>query len=388
MSLASALEQAAEALPEYADVIRPANGDPERLLQGLDVAGAKRVLQWLLESDPPEGGELAAAWAELDAGSAVVAALDPEAFPKLARKALRRALHRLRSRGVALPEREAAPSVAKLPQLEDDLGGAFLSVPDPSGAELAVRVERNPSGGARILQAAFDWERGVLDFRVFEVNRSQARALLRDIAASAREGFASVAPAVWARVLDRAYASQPAERPAPAAFVEWRGRLVRGTEAVGLPGDQARAALAPQDEPAALRQLAEWIGEGRIGPWPPPAALLEAFGRRVRETLESKLLVDDGQRRRQLDALLGDLAEERYRAARGEATALRFETLSYISWKKEKIDEAMVYLSGANVFREMNPKLNPLARALLGKSLDPLLQAWKEEDKSSLLVRP
>jgi hypothetical protein len=388
VSLASALEQAAEALPEYADVIRPANGDPERVLQGLDVESARQVLQWLLENVPGDGGELAAAWAELEAGSVVVAALDPEAFPKPARKALRRAFHRLRSRGVALPEREVAPSVAKLPQLEDDLGGAFLSVPDPSGAQLAVRVERNPAGGARILQGAFDWERGVLDFRVFEVNRSQARALLRDIAASAREGFAPVAPALWARVLDRACEAQPADRPAPAAFIEWRGRLVRESEVAELPGDEARAALVPQEDSAALRELTEWIGEGRVGPWPPSAAELEAFGRRVRETLESKLLVDDGQRRRQLDALLGDLAEERYRAERGDATARRLETLAYIFWKKEKLDEARIYLSGADAFKELSPKLNPIARALLGKSLEPLLKAWKQEDERSLLVRP
>ena len=48
MSLATALERAAEALPSEADVIRPANGDPDRLLAGLSAEGAVRVLVSLL----------------------------------------------------------------------------------------------------------------------------------------------------------------------------------------------------------------------------------------------------------------------------------------------------------------------------------------------------
>ena len=43
MSLAGALEQAASALPDAADAIRPANGDPVRLLELLDPETAARV---------------------------------------------------------------------------------------------------------------------------------------------------------------------------------------------------------------------------------------------------------------------------------------------------------------------------------------------------------
>ena len=391
MSLASALEQAATALPDRADSIRPANGDPERLLEGLEPDAAREVLGWLLEHDAAAGEELALAWAELDAGAELVAALDPDALPKPGRKGLRRALHRIRSRGVSLPERPTQPSVARLPQREDDLGGAFLSLPDPSGAQLAVRVDRNPSGGARIFHGAFDWARGLLDFRVYEVNRSQARKLLRDLAAAGAEGFAPVSPRMWFEVLKELGESQPNDRPLPTAFREWRSRLAadgEDTEGGGLPGERVRAAVSVAGPAAAARRVAEWVAEGRIGPWAPPAAELEGFGRRVRETLESKIVVDEGQRRRQLDALIGEFADEWFAGSRGEAVARRLETMAYVFWKREKLEDSEACIAGSEVFRDSAPRDNPIARALLGKSLDPILRAWRREDQDSLLVRP
>ena len=47
-ALPEALERAAAELSEYADDIRPANGDPAQLAQNLSVEAGARVLTWLL----------------------------------------------------------------------------------------------------------------------------------------------------------------------------------------------------------------------------------------------------------------------------------------------------------------------------------------------------
>jgi len=62
VSLAAALERAAEALTADADAIRPANGDPDRLLRDLEPAAAVRLLDWLLREAPDAGEELVEAW--------------------------------------------------------------------------------------------------------------------------------------------------------------------------------------------------------------------------------------------------------------------------------------------------------------------------------------
>jgi hypothetical protein len=86
LSLARALEAAASALPEYEDAIRPANGDPERLLAALTPLAATQVLAWLLDNHPDDGEELALAWADLETGSAPLRGVADGPIGKAGRK--------------------------------------------------------------------------------------------------------------------------------------------------------------------------------------------------------------------------------------------------------------------------------------------------------------
>ena len=142
MSLADILEAAASALPDDAESIRPANGDPFQLMDRLGADGASRVLAWVLANEPESGAELAMAWVDVEGGPAVLASLEEGGLPKAGRKALRKALHRLRSRGIALPaKRKAAPVVARLPRIEDDLEAGYVSAHDPRGARRGAGIQ-------------------------------------------------------------------------------------------------------------------------------------------------------------------------------------------------------------------------------------------------------
>lgn len=387
MSLASALESAAAALPKAEAVIRPANGDPRRVLDGLDGDAAREVLAWLVEHDASAGEELLASWIEDERGAALLAEVDPAPFSKAARKVLRRARHRLRSRGVEVSE-PTAEVTATLPELEDSLGGAFLSFPDPSGAQMALRVEPRAGGGARILHAVFDFERGVLEFRAHDANRSQGRRLLRELGQSGQSGqggFAAISPEAWAALLVRAAEAQPEDRPLPMAYAESRARWDATAE---IPAAQGGADDGDDADGAAIRRGVEWVQEGRLGPWPPRRAELEAAGERVRQALQSRLLVDDNQRRRQVDSVLGDAADERYAGEAAERTAQRFDTAAFVLAASGTAEDAAVCVACARAFRSTPPRDNPVARALLGRSLEPLMREWQEEEAASLLVRP
>jgi hypothetical protein len=389
VNLAEALEAAASALPAHADAIRPANGDPERLLAALDAAAASEILRWLLDARPDEGAELAIAWADSEAGAAPIRAVDEAALGKAGRKALRRAQHRLRSRGVAIDAPAPAPHVATLPRLEDELHAALLSPPDPSGAQLAVLVEPAPSGGARVFQGVLDLERGVLELRVIQVNRSQARGLLREVGADAQLAATPAPRDAIAALFARAAAVQPPDRALPAAFTEWRARLARPPEGTATPGELARAALGGGEPLASLlREVAEAVVAGTYGPWPPDFDVLRGLAEKVRDTAQSQLLVNDQQRRAQVDAVLADAAETRFGGAAGERNAARFEEVAWAAWKRGREDEARRCLAAARAFREQPARDNPVARALLERALRPLLEALREEQAASLLVKP
>ncbi len=388
MSLARALEAAASALPEHEDAIRPANGDPERLIAALSPTDATTVLAWLLDNHPEDGEELALAWADLEKGAEPLRGVAFGPIGKAGRKALRRAQHRLRSRGIELVAAPVVAHVAMLPKLEDAINVAVVSPPDPSGAQLVIVVESSPSGGTRIFQGAVDLERGILEFRVLQANRSQARRLLRDLAGNAALSATEAPRESVAALLARGAEAQPADRALPQAFGEWRSRIARAPAGAATPGMLARAAVDAAPSPSLLREVADAVAAGSWGPWPPGFEVLHAVAEKVRDTANSQLLVDDQQRRAQVDAVIDDALDDRYAPPAAERTALRFEELAYTAWKHGRADEAQRCIGAARAFRELPPRENPVARALLDRALRPLLDVLRDEEASSPLVRP
>lgn len=383
VSLAAALEAAANAVPAAAEAIRPANGDPERVLQALSPEVAGEVLTWLLREDPSAGAELATAWSELDGGAAVVQSVDVEGLEKAGRKALRRALHRLRSRGVAEAPTAPRERTATLPKVEDDLVGAYLSLPDPSGSQMALRVEAVPGTGTQIHQVVCDFERGIVDYKAFDANRSQGRRLLRDLAGAGDRGFAALSLETLSAFLAEVARAQAADRPAPIAFAEAKRRIATPPEGTPTPGELARRAHTVPQEPARLREAAEMVKDGRLGPWPPPRAFLETLGNQVKETLQSRLVVDENQRQRQIDSVVDDAALERYRGEVAEQTAARLDCAAFVFGENGQAQEAENCLCAADAFRRDGAADNPVAQALLARSIEPLMHQWQQEENEA-----
>jgi len=392
LGLPEALERAASAMPEEADAIRPANGDPSQLLEMLDVAAAARVLTWLLQNEPEPGAELAAEWAEHPRGVEPLQQVDAADLPKPARKVIRRALHGLRSRGVSVPEAESVPVVAKLPPLDDDLSAAMVSAIDPRGTRIVYLVEAHPSGGARLFELILDEVRGVVGLEVYTTGRSKARKFLREF--TGRDRFPAVeAPVEAVRALVARIASiQPADRPLPRGFGEWRPRIAPASEDAATPGERAREALGASGNRQALDRAVAFVRDKQLGPWPTDPDALPKFAERLAEVAQSQIIVSGPRRGEQVDGILADALEEIFDASAREATAQRFEESAYVSWKRDAEDDARACLEAAREFRERPPRENPVARALVEVLLEPALRKLEEESKGdgdeSLLVKP
>jgi hypothetical protein len=396
VGLPEALERAASALTSDAEAIRPANGDPGALLRALDAEAAARVLGWLLEFEPEAGSELAAAWAEEpDAASGPLLRVESEALPKAGRKALSRALHRLRSRGIEIAAAPPAAVVAKLPPIEEELQAALVSGVDPRGTRLAYLVQSNPAGGVRLFELVLDEERGVLEFEAYSTGRSKARQFLRDL--RARDRFPAVeAPVDSVRALvQRIAEGQPASRPLPRGFIEFRAQVAEPAAGAKTPGELAREALGggKQTDKAALARAAELVKQHEIGPWPTAGPALEKLAERIGELAKSPLVVSAAARREQADSMLGDAQAEIFAEPVGGYTAQRWEESAYLLWKTGREEDAKACLAAADAFRGKPPAENPIARALLDAVLAPLLagleeQAPREAEPPSLLVKP
>ena len=393
MSLADALEAAAAALPAEADAIRPANGDAARLLAALPSEGARRVAAWLLANRPADAEELADVWCEAPAGQAAVLGVDESALPKEGRKLLRRLRHRLRSRGVATPEPAPLPTVARLPAVEEELSGAFVSGFDPMGARQVWWLEPNPGGGTRLFECVIDDARGVLGFDVYSPTRSDLRRFLKSLSGDAGFPVHALEPASAKALLLRAARQQASDRPPPKRWVEWRGRLGPSEDA-RLPGDLAREALGAQQPREALDAALRLVADGRVGPWPPPRATLTALVERVRTALDSPLVVSAGARREQVARLVEEAADECFSGVSADVAAHRFREVAFGFWRAGDEAAARACLAAAAAFESQPGAGNPVARAFVELWLRPLLSPPDAEAKQaaeaepSLLVRP
>jgi hypothetical protein len=392
LTLPEALERAARALRDLADAIRPANGDPHRLLEFLDAAAAARVLEWLLRQEPAAGAELVAAWSEEpERGGAALREVKAEGLPKEVRKVLRRAHHGLRSRGLAVPEPAPPPLVAKLPPIESRLEAALVSAVDPRGARVAFLVESNPGGGARMFELLLDDVRGVLGIEVYSAGRSRVRKFLRE--ATTRPGTPVVeVPASSLRALvARIAAAQPADRALPRGFAEWRSHVAGAPQDAATPGELAREALGDEAGPEAAGRVAERIRSGALGPWPPLPGALRELASRIVEIGKGRIIVSGLQRREQIERAVQDSLGSVFDAGFAAATARRLEESAYVAWKRERSEEARELLAAARALRE-DPAGSPVARAMLDVALAPVLSGLEaelaEEEKSSLLVKP
>lgn len=350
MSLPERLEQAALALPDDADAIRPANGDPHQLLAGLDAEAAERVLAWLLAHSPDEAALLAGAWLDEPEGPAVLARIDEADLPKAGRKALRRVLHGARSRGIDIASgARSVAKVARLPDLDQEISAGYVSPLDPRGSRLVYLVESSPSGGARVFETLLDDDRGIVDFQVYRAGRRQVRDFVRDVTRR-KGGFAAVEaePDAVRALVARTVERHPAERPFPKSFGEWRSRLARTADDSATPGEQVRAALGEgATESAASERLAEAVRARDIGPWPPPPAVLEDTVSELRT--RAKEAGDAAEA--ELPEWTREAVRPLYVGEHAGRQAERFEECAYVYWRRADEELAKACLAAADALR-------------------------------------
>lgn len=389
MSLAGALEAAASALPQYADLIRPANGDALRVLEGASPEAAQRMLAWMLSERTEDADELIFEWAADERGRAALLALREEQLAKPGRKALRRWVHRLRTQGVAVPEKAApAPLVVTLAKVEEEISGAYLSSIDPSGIRMAYFLEPHPSGGARVFEVVFDDARGIVGFRVLQAARGNARRFLKELANENRAGSLELPVDSVRAAVAFAAQRQLKDRPAPRGFAEWRARVAGASADAKLPGELAEAALGGGVGADDLRACVKLVEDGRVGPWPAPRDEIAALALQVRTDLGSPLVVSEATRRERIESRLSAALGELFGAEAAAIAAHRFRESAYAFWRAGDEPAARACLAAAREFAKSAPGDNPVARALLERPLRPVFDALLQEAEGRAPTSP
>lgn len=380
MSLAEILETVATALPDYAEAIRPANGDPSLLLDALGPEDGSEVLTWLLVHEPDAAAELANGWVDEPDGIDALAGLNAEELPKAGRKVLRKVLHRLRSQGVTLlQDPRPEQKVARLPEIEDSVESAHVSALDPRGGRMVYLLESNPAGGVRLFEGVLDETRGVVDFQVYSAGRARIREFLKGMTTRSNFAVVEADPSAARALIRRAILAHPAERALPPALREWRSHFCGGDDPGLTPGaslEQGDQAIS--SDASALGEVEQAVRSGVLGPWPPDAKRFEEIAKLVEEQSGGQIIVSGAQEAQRLESALDLAAADLFDADYRNQTAFRFEESAYVAWKQGQEAHAGGCLAAARSFREAEVKDNPMARVLLDVMLEPFLKARRE----------
>jgi hypothetical protein len=383
MSLPQSLERAATQMPELADQIRPANGDPHRLLDELAASEAGQLLVWILQEEPEAAAELIEGWSESDQGAKIVLGISDEGIPKLARKVLRRARHRLHSQGIVADEisspvtdvEASTPAKARrFSTANDRFEAAHVSTPDFRGARVGYLVESHPSGGARLFEIRFDEGRGILDFKIYNAGRTKVRGFLRSLTGGKEQRLFDVDRDALRALVRRASLAQPIDRPLPSAFVEWRRRLFsKDLEKQSTPGDLVRESLAgdvrSMDSSQALEETLKEIRAGSLGPWPPKTTWVSEWmekGRTETEGLEGE------PRANAIEAWLGRVTESLTKETDLELLSRHLDELAWIRWRSDALPSALALLAVSDTFGKSDEATAQMSRA----RVDGLFQSF------------
>jgi hypothetical protein len=366
MSLPESLEQAATELEGLADQIRPANGDPHRLLEELQPDQAGDLLAWILSREFDSAAELVDAWGETEAGAAILLGMPDQALSKAGRKLLRKARHRLRSQGIQVAESE--PNVVasrRVVPVEDSFGAASISAPDFRGARVGYLADRHPAGGARLFEIRFDESRGILEFKVYNAARSKVRGFLRTLSSARAHRLFDVPRTALCALVRRASLVQPADRPLPTGFIEWRGRLFsQSVEKEATPGALVRVALAAEiaseDAEAALESVLTLIAEAEVGPWPPSMGRVNEWMEQAREAVEG---LEAEARIAAIESWLVKVSEDLAAATDRDFLAGQLEELAWIRWQSEAPELAPGLVSVADALSDSEAVALRVARA-------------------------
>ncbi|CAN0117171.1 unnamed protein product [Discosporangium mesarthrocarpum] len=383
MSLPESLERAASELAVLADKIRPANGDPHRLLDEFDAAEATQLLGWMLDQEPDDGAELVEVWGEAEDGVRAILAVEDGGMGKAGRKLLRKARHRLRSAGVEIAAQEAAPPPRKrVVSSVDRWQAAHLSQPDFRGTRMGYLVDSHPSGGARLFEIRFDEGRGLLDFKIYNAGRSKVRGFLKSLTENSGRRLFEVERDALRALVWRAAKAQPVDRPLPTGYVEWRARLFdEALETEATPGEQIRANLGEGEREASLAALCAEVKAGDLGPWPPPSAWVGDWMDKGREAVDG---LEGDARGSAIDAWIDEVAAALVEETNGDLLARNLDELAWVRAQEGNDEGAKALLAVSGAIQEDAGAALAFTRARVESLFEPFLASLRVVEEDAL----
>ena len=310
---------------------------------------------------------------------------ESRASEKGVRKALRRAIHQLRSQGVEVQLARTERPGPMLADPEDD-GEAFVGPFDAHGHRIVLLLAP-ARAGVRFYQVMISDERGVVGAEVREGRRAAARSAAKELRARSKGALVPAPPAAAREILRRAVLLGSVEGGEQTQAV---ADEVATAPTDGMtPGELARERLcaAPLGETIAAAELQKRLEKGEVVPWLVRGEGVEAVVRELDAVEQSPLVLAPVQKRRRQAEVMEQAGRRVFDEAARERLAARLEETAYLLEARGDEEGARAAAQVAGQVRAApNPLDVPLLRTLLELSLGAARRQLEEEQKGKLIV--
>ena len=314
-------------------------------------------------------------------------------------KVIRRALARIRQGGVKVAVPSEGKAVFKPP--ERARPEAFVTGIDGEGARLVFLVQPRLPHGVHLFEALISDERGLVQFRAFETQRRGVEKYLESIGARSQLLLTATTPSHARFLLREALeCNVRSGTRVPAGASELRPSWDAGDE-VPAPLMASSPDAGEEDPKADLTSTPRLIEHEGLQGWYVDPDLVRPAIEELREAATSKIVLNSLQKQERLASVVRKATDEIFGDARPGSMraryARRLTEMAYLLTARAEHGAAQEARAAAAHLTDASsrPSLNPLAYALVEKTVSILVRAEEEReekqktpDESSLLAKP
>ncbi len=318
----------------------------------------------------------------------LAAALVQASGAREARRAFKRALYLLERKGFRATPAPVEP-VLKGP--EPPRLPAYVSLPDPAGEQMVIAAVPGRGGWDVCLGSVS--ERGVEHFMVVQVARKGIKPLAATVEEDSKLPLVETEAAHARYLLEEAQAASTlrgGEGLTP-EFTPFLKGLAAFTGTLASPPVYGLLDAAEVEGDPALLEGSPRLLEGIGVLWLLPAEEVRPYVLEIEGAETSGLVLSREQRQERLLAIFQKAARELFDERRRRAWRRRLEESAFVLARRGKREEAGMALAAAlDLGREPSElRVSPLALALVGRSLAPLLaEAAGQREEESLIIKP
>lgn len=294
-----------------------------------------------------------------------------KAFPqKTVQKAVRRAVFRLKQRGITVPGIETDQGPTFVAPKEQP--SAFVGPIDGSGTRPLLIVIPRGASGVDLAMGAVSDEQGIVEFIYGRYSKKQMKEL-KELFFSKVSHMVETTLSHAATVLENAYKKEEAKPgPGAAEYLRFRPWLLENTElsdrpvvAESIPLDSVTADMVTPT------QIENLFQHELINSWVIDPEKLRPLSEEIAKARESPIFISEGQRREHIGKIKEDAVVKLFGDKDRMIWRTRLEETAFLLYKTGEENPARLCLAAALSLKETASllKVNPFLSALLDRSL-------------------